>query len=87
MPHLDYRGSGQGSDNPPSAEDQQERPDVADRRPESSEAIRRPSSSNPEEDEMVRHPRRRGGLEIVRPARVELRERLGITARAKFLVG
>src|SRR5687768_150057 len=31
-----------------------------DRRSESSEAIRRPSSTGPEEDEMVRHPWRRG---------------------------
>jgi hypothetical protein len=36
-----------------------------DRRPESSETIRRPSSSDQEEDEMVRHPRRRGESGVV----------------------
>ena len=38
-----------------------------------------------EEDEMVRHPRRRGEPGIVRPVRV--RESKDITGSAKFLVG
>ena len=41
------------------------------------------------EDEMVRHPRRRGGLESVHPARVDPigRRSSDITSTAKFLVG
>ena len=54
-----------GSDNATGAENQQERLGCPHGRRESSETIRRPSSADPEEDEMVRHLRRRGEPGVV----------------------